>query len=283
MNNILKSVFIILFPMLALFVLIDSTLHLIQHDFSFRYLGRLVSALTIIIFFAGLFIILQARTSRNLKVYSFFIIIGFLISFLFGAVLENKDWMGSSMSFILVLSWLIYLKWYSVFEKRDDVILKVGGQLPTFELEDENKNRILSTSFLGNPSIYLFYRGNWCPLCMAQIKEIAAQYKELEQRGVNTILISPQPHKFSKALAQKHNLGFHFLTDAKNAVAKQLNIFAQNGIPTGFQMLGYDSDTVLPTVIIADAEGKILFVDLTDNYRVRPEPETFLKVIDRLG
>ena len=39
----------------------------------------------------------------------------------------------------------------------------------------------------------------------------------------------------------------------------------------------------LPTVIITDAKGKIVFADLTDNYRVRPEPETFLKVIDALA
>jgi len=39
---------------------------------------------------------------------------------------------------------------------------------------------------------------------------------------------------------------------------------------------------ILPTVIITDAEGKIIFADLTDNYRVRPEPDTFLKVIDEI-
>ena len=45
------------------------------------------------------------------------------------------------------------------------------------------------------------------------------------------------------------------------------------------ELLGYDPDTVLPTVIITDASGKIIFVDLTDNYRVRPEPETFIQVL----
>ena len=38
-------------------------------------------------------------------------------------------------------------------------------------------------------------------------------------------------------------------------------------------------DTVLPTVIIVDAEGRILFTDQTDNYRVRPAPEDFLKAL----
>ena len=97
------------------------------------------------------------------------------------------------------------------------------------------------------------------------------------------VLISPQPHGYSKSLAEKYKLNFKFLTDVNNKVAKQLNIFAKNGIPTGFQALGYDIDTVLPTVIITDINGKIVFADLTNNYRVRPEPETFLKVIDTIN
>lgn len=283
MKNLFKSIFIALFPMLALYVLIDSSIHLIQHDFSFRYLGRLVSALTIVILFAGLFIKSQARTSRNLNVYSSFILLGFITSLVFGGIIENNDVLGSSMSFILVAFWIAYITWYSNFEKRDTSVLKVGKALPSFELEDSGKNKIASKTFLGSPSIYLFYRGNWCPLCMAQIKEIVAQYKELEKRGVNMIMISPQPHKFSKSLAEKYNLGFHFLTDVKNKVAKQLGIFSKYGIPAGFQALGYDSDTVLPTIIITDVRGQIIFADLTDNYRVRPEPEAFLRVIDTLG
>ena len=283
MKNLFKSIFITLFPMLALYVLIDSSLHLFQYDFSFRYLGRLISALTIVILFAGLFIVSQARTSKNLNIYTIFIVLGFLISIVLGGIIENNDLIGSSMSFILVVCWIIYLKWYSAFDNRNNSILKLGNTLPTFELEDADKNTISNSSFLGNPIIYLFYRGNWCPLCMAQIKEIAAEYKELEQRGVNMVLISPQPHAYSKNLAEKFKLKFKFLTDVNNTVAKQLNIFAENGIPTGFQALGYDSDNVLPTIIITDANGKIVFADLTDNYRVRPEPETFLKVIDALS
>jgi peroxiredoxin len=114
---------------------------------------------------------------------------------------------------------------------------------------------------------------------MAQIKEIAKQYKELEDLGVNIVLISPQPHKFSRSLANRYNLGFHFLTDIDHKAAKQFGIFSKNGLPAGFQILGYESDTVLPTIIITDKEGKIIYNEVADNYRVRPEPETFLKII----
>jgi hypothetical protein len=38
---------------------------------------------------------------------------------------------------------------------------------------------------------------------------------------------------------------------------------------------------VFPTAIVTDAEGRILLADQTDNYRVRPEPFTFLAALDR--
>ena len=115
---------------------------------------------------------------------------------------------------------------------------------------------------------------------MAQIKEVVQQYKELEKRNIDMVLISSQPHKFSEKLAKKHKVPFHFLVDTDNKMAKKLNIYHKNGLPTGFQILGYNSDVILPTVIITDKNNKILFSDLTDNYRVRPEPETFFKIID---
>jgi len=114
---------------------------------------------------------------------------------------------------------------------------------------------------------------------MAQIKEIAGQYDELDKLGVHTILISPQPHKSIKELADKFKQNFQFLVDYKSKVAKQLGVLAENEIPARFQVLGYDSDIVMPTVIITDKDGKIIFADFTDNYRVRPEPEVFLRII----
>jgi hypothetical protein len=46
-------------------------------------------------------------------------------------------------------------------------------------------------------------------------------------------------------------------------------------------MMGYESDTVMPTAVLTDASGTVIFADLTDNYRVRPEPQIFLDILDK--
>jgi hypothetical protein len=74
-------------------------------------------------------------------------------------------------------------------------------------------------------------------------------------------------------------VSFDFLTDDGNRAAEKLGIAHRNGLPAGMQALGYAGDTVLPTVIITAKGGEILWVHETDNYRVRPEPQTYLGVL----
>ena len=151
--------------------------------------------------------------------------------------------------------------------------------MPRLSFIDQNGAEFVNEQFADKKMIYLFYRGNWCPLCMAQVREISNQYKELNNLGAEVLLISPQNHKFTVSLAKKMNVSFHFLSDIDSKVAKQLEIFAKGGTPFGLEVLGFDSDTVMPTVVITEANGKIIFVDQTDNYRVRPEPDTFIKIL----
>lgn len=280
MENKLKSIFVILFINSAAVLMLFYVYLLISQGFNFIYLGNLIVSFTISFLFAKAMILHNtARTSPNMWLRSFIIFTG-LIVVLFGFNKAPLNKLHIIPSLVLTSGWFLYVFWYSRFGKRSSDILKVGAQLPDFELEDSSKNIVKASSFIGSPTIFMFYRGNWCPICMAQIKELVQQYKALESRGAQVVLVSPQPHNFTKGLAKKFDVKFNFLVDVKNKTAKKLGIFHKNGLPTGMQMMGYDKDTVMPTLIITDKKGTILFADLTDNYRVRPEPEVFLQILD---
>ena len=194
---------------------------------------------------------------------------------------------GSPVASLLAIAglsaFLVYAYWYSSFGARHSSRLVVGNMLPAFELRNTGGELVSSTSLLDKPTVWLFYRGNWCPLCMAQVKEIAGQYRQLESLGARVALVSPQPHQNTVSLAKKFDVAFDFLTDEGNAAAHTLGIAHDHGLPLGMQVLGYASDTVLPTVIITGQGGRILWVHETDNYRVRPEPETYLAVLREQG
>ncbi|HEY9033855.1 MAG TPA: redoxin domain-containing protein, partial [Pseudomonadales bacterium] len=177
---------------------------------------------------------------------------------------------------------LLYQFWYSRFGREQSQALVVGQRLPSLQLADGD-GKPVHTDQLAGPLLLIFYRGNWCPLCMAQIREVAGQYRELHARGVTTLLVSPQPHENTASLAERFEVPFLFLVDEGNRVARQLGIVAENGLPAGLEVLGYDSDTVMPTVVMTNAAGVIIFSDQTDNYRVRPEPDVFIRILDQAG
>lgn len=189
------------------------------------------------------------------------------------AVLALSGWIG----------FLLYAYWYSRLGRNPSEKLKIGNRLPKFTLKDVNDETIDSDDLISKPAILMFYRGNWCPLCMAQIKELASRYRDLEALGVRVALISPQPHNNTVELAKKFDVNFDFLTDGRNEAARILGIESENGIPMGMQILGYDSETVLPTVIITDGGGRVIWTHETDNYRIRPEPDVFLDVLRNHG
>src|SRR3546814_5718608 len=108
---------------------------------------------------------------------------------------------------------------------------------------------------------------------MVQIQAIVWLDRGLAQRGVQVLLVSPQPQKHTQELSARFDAPMQFPVDEDNAAAKALGIDAPDGLPMGLAAMGYDSDTVLPTVLLIDRDGRIAWNHLTDNYRVRPEPD----------
>lgn len=184
------------------------------------------------------------------------------------------------VAFVSLVLLLLYLFWYSSYGRFPDSRLDVGSKLPLFEVTDLDGKVVKSTDFLGSPAVFLFFRGNWCPLCMAQIGELKERYQELERLGVQVCLISPQHAEDSRALAERMGVNFNFLVDVENRAATELGIAVANGVPVGVPG-DYPDDTVMPTLFVTTAGGTIVFSDQTDNYRVRPEPDIFLAILRR--
>ena len=274
----LKSLYVSLYMMLAMAITVFAVLELIATDDYLTWGGVLLTTAPFVVVISWVMIFRNiARTSARFPTLIVMGVIGLLFATR-GYVLGASA-LAPVMAAIGFAGFLIYDYWYSSFPDRHSKSLDVGQALPGFELKDTAGQTITSTSLTDKPAIWIFYRGNWCPLCMAQIKELVANYQQLQELGVRVALISPQPHKFTKGLAKKFDVSFDFLTDENNRAAQALGIASPNGLPMGMQVLGYDSDTVLPTVIITDTGGKILWVHETDNYRIRPEPETYLAVL----
>ncbi len=138
---------------------------------------------------------------------------------------------------------------------------------------------VVSTAWLGAPTVLLFYRGTWCPLCNVQVKELSEGYRDIEALGARVVLVSPQPASESVKMAARFDAPMTFLVDEGNAAAGVLGIRHPGGAPIG---IAPEVETVLPTAIVLDADGIVRFAHETDNYRFRPDPALFLEALRAL-
>lgn len=223
-----------------------------------------------------------ARVSENAPVAVFVASLGALIAAWEWLMEQVTGWQPLAVASFGLLLLLLYVFWYSRFGRFGSAQLDVGSKLPEFSLVDVDGATVRSSELLGKPAVLMFYRGNWCPLCMAQVNEIAGRYRELEKLGVNVALISSQSDERSRALAARLEVPFRFWVDTGNHVAATLDIAIRHAVPAGTPG-GYHTDTAMPTVIVTNSNGTIVFSDQTDNYRVRPEPDVFLAILRRSG
>ena len=278
--NILRSIFVSVFSGYLAFAFFYALLQLVRGmEPFFSWLGLALSAGSPLVFFAWLYLAGAARTSRHPVAVSVFCGLGVAMTMAANWRYGTASGMVHLWAGLCLLAWFAYLQWYSRFSRRNSKSLLRGSSLPEFMLKSLQGDSVSSATFRGKHHVLVFYRGNWCPLCSAQVSELAAHYRELQALDTEVILVSSQPQSHSRKLAQKHEAPMQFLCDPGNSAAKKLGIVHHFGTPMGLQALGYGNDTAMPTVIITDPDGTILFADETDNYRVRPEPGLFLEII----
>ncbi|HVC89432.1 MAG TPA: peroxiredoxin-like family protein [Acidobacteriaceae bacterium] len=170
-------------------------------------------------------------------------------------------------------------------------ILPVGSLAPEFDLPDANGRVVRSADLLAlGPVIVSFFRGRWCPYCMAELAAWRDLYPELRRRGALLVAISPQTVHQNSLLLQQHPLPFPVLSDARCAVAERfrvaytvpeyhqqhyrrilVNIPFMNGDPSW--------RLPLPATFLVQPDGSIAFAQVHADFRVRPEPEEVLAAL----
>jgi len=174
-------------------------------------------------------------------------------------------------------------------------ILPVGDLAPEFALPDSNGRIVRSTDLLAlGPVIVNFFRGRWCPYCMAELAAWRDCYSELRGLGALLVAISPQTVHQNDLLQQQHRLPFPILSDAGSLVAEHFRLtytvpaYLQKqyrSILVNIPFMNGDPSwrLPLPATYLLRRDGKIAFAQAHADFRVRPEPEEVLAVLTQLS
>jgi peroxiredoxin len=163
-----------------------------------------------------------------------------------------------------------------------------SGFAPAFELPDQHGTMISSADVLSHgPLIVTFFRGRWCPFCIAELEAWRDALPQVKAAGATLVAISPQKAQHNAFTADQHKLAFPILSDAGNQVAKQLGIAYR--VPEEQEQLYRRSFVNLPhlngdeswelplaaTYVIAP-DGAIKSALIQADYRERAEPATVI-------
>ena len=164
-----------------------------------------------------------------------------------------------------------------------DRVVKEGAAAPSFELPDQNGSPVnWATLPASGPLVIVFFRGRWCPFCVATLEAWNQAVPQVRAAGAKLVAISPQTVHQSYLMHDQHKLGFPLQSDAGNNVARQFGLvyrvpdYQQEMYARTFVNLPFlngDTSWELPmpaTYVVKD--GRIAFAASDPDYTLRTEP-----------
>ncbi|MGB0366626.1 MAG: peroxiredoxin [Flavobacteriaceae bacterium] len=129
--------------------------------------------------------------------------------------------------------------------------LKVGDNVPYFELKDQKGDLFKSDTVIGQkPAVVYFYPKDETPGCTAEACSFRDSYEDFKDLGAEVIGISSDSIGSHKRFAQRHRLPFILLADTKKVVQRLFKL----------PKLLFGLYTKRITFVI-DANGKVFYVD----------------------
>jgi peroxiredoxin len=191
-----------------------------------------------------------------------------------------------SIQLILLFLFATSIGYAQVPQKAEDISpLLIGETLPEATLLDENGESVnLNEEIAKKKTVLVFYRGGWCPYCNMQLSSLAATEKDILELGYQIIAVSPDDYQNLKPSVDKNKTGYRLYSDADGSFIKNLGIgFTPNERTTNYiatKTVGKATEVLpVPTVLVLNEQGEILFEYISPNYKQRISPELLLAVL----
>ena len=92
-------------------------------------------------------------------------------------------------------------------------MLKPGDKMPSFEVVDQDGNKVTSESLIGKKTIIYFYPKDNTPGCTAEACNLRDNYQALVAQGYNVVGVSKDSAASHRKFADKFSLPFTLLSD----------------------------------------------------------------------
>ncbi|MEO9894025.1 peroxiredoxin-like family protein [Aurantibacter sp.] len=168
--------------------------------------------------------------------------------------------------------------------------LKVGEKAPDFKLPNAlGKEVLLSEELKKGIVVIKFYRGEWCPICNLDLREIQMKLPEIKSLGASLLAISPQNPDSALTAKEKNELDFEVLSDANQEVIKAYNLQFDPGEDyhnrRDLSLLNGNGSITLPVpaTFIINKDGIVEAAHVEANYTERMRASEVLEALHKLN
>ena len=168
--------------------------------------------------------------------------------------------------------------------------LPLQSKAPKIKAKDQDGNKInLSDLRKKGPVVVMFYRGNWCPYCNKQLKELQDSLQYITARGASVIAITPEAQDGVDKTIEKTGASFPIIFDRDVQIGKAYGVSYQVDTATmNKYKTNWDVDFLkinqqkekaylpVPAVYIVDKNGLITYRFFETNITKRPSVKELL-------
>lgn len=171
------------------------------------------------------------------------------------------------------VGWLVYHLGYAK-QAKDATGLSIGTELPNGTFHDQANNAV-TLSEIKSKKLIVFHRGNWCPFCVEQQRDLNAHLDAFTKNNTAVLFVSSQPPK--SKFAQE---GIYDLQDKDVNYGETINLSAGSILPLGLSIFGFKSKLHQPYALLVDEQNKVMAIHKTTDYRTRPSADYFLRYLN---
>ena len=167
--------------------------------------------------------------------------------------------------------------------------LKINDQAPNFIGFDQNHKKIELNKLLEKGDVVLFfYRGEWCPNCNKQMKNVQDSLPFLLNKGISVIAVTPESSESTTKAIAKTGATFSILNDKDYVIMKlygvnysvdtaMINKYKNHNIDLINANKNTHVELPVPATYIITKDRKIKFIDFDKNYKRRASIASLLQ------
>lgn len=172
--------------------------------------------------------------------------------------------------------------------------LQAGSPCPDFALPDSDGRIVTRSELLDRgPLVLSFYRGRWCPYCVAEIEALESAAAELRAAGATIAAVTAERGRSALQLKRDKSLSLEILCDADHGLSLAFGLvfqvpledrqaYVRSGIAFP-EIYGNESWFLsIPATYVIGQDALIRFAYVNPDFRERLDPASVVEVLRSL-